>query len=192
MRKKTDDEKFDLGKGFAIAILALIALCVGAVKVGYEWQRVSNEEASYQKLGWKTVDSRIVQLKEVNGNFKPVSQTAVLEYHYNSELPIQTQQQIALGYHEGDKVDIYTNSEGKVQVVGAPDPNRPSHYLADPTYRDFFFDYAGSIVNGVFTGIFVAGGVLVGSVVVIMIFVCIAICFESIFSKNKKQTKSAS
>ena len=192
MGKRTEDEKFSLVSGLMIAVLALIALGVGSVKFGYEWQRVSNEESDYQKLGWKTVDSKIVQLKEVRGNYEPVSQTAVLEYRYGGRQPVQTQQQIALGYHEGDKVGIYANKEGKVQVVDAIDPSRPSQYLPDPTYRDFTFDYAGSIVAGIVTGFLAAVGILIGIIVVTAVFVCIIMCFESMFSKNKKQAEPAS
>lgn len=185
MRKKSQDEKLDLVQGLVVGIWIVLSVAVGAYAGYNNWQAVSEREASYRSLGWKTTSSKIVLLGNVNGGFKPVSQTATLEYRYDGELPLQTQQQIGLGYHNGDEVGVYVNNQGKVLVVNSLDAR--GRVIDNPTTKDFYGDYAGSFGMVVFVGIITAIVLVIAAIVICLIFVGIAIGFSKAFGKKDKQ-----
>lgn len=185
MSEKVTDKVLDL----VVVIWFVLSLTVG-IYAGYSsWQAASVREAQYESVGWKTTNSKIVELGEVNGGFKPVSQTATLEYHYDGELPLQTQQQLGLGYHSGDVVSIYTNNQGEVLVVNSLDAR--GRVINDPTSNNFWDDYFGSILVALAVTAITAMCLFI--VAIGTIFVLVAVEARShigSFIKNKLSTTS--
>ncbi len=185
---KNEEGKVDLVINFVVGVWIILSIAFGLFVLNQSWQEVSQKESDYQALGWKNVQAEIVELGNVNGDFKPVSQTATLQYLYDSEEPIYTEQQIGLGYHTSDSVSLLANKNGEVVVKNTPNGSRFSY---DPTTKSFGGDYTGSIFAGFFAGIFAAIGLVIGALILVLIFAGIVYLFESIFKSDKKaQTAS--
>lgn len=185
---KTEEGKIDLAINLTIGIWIVLSITAGLIVMIHLWQEQSQKESDYWALGWKTVQADVTDLGNINGDFKPISQTANLQYRYNSEEQITTQQQIGLGYHVGDNVSLFANKNGEVVIKNVPNGSRIPY---DPTIKSFGGDYLGCIVAGIFASIFAALGLLVGGVILVLIFAGIVMLYEAIFKSNKKpQTAS--
>lgn len=185
---KTEEGKIDLVLNLTIGVWIVLSISFGIYFMMQSWQKISQEEADYRSLGWKNVDSQVIELGSINGDFKPVSQTATLQYHYHSEGVITTQQQIGLGYHVSDNVSLFANKNGDVVVKNVPNGSRAPY---DPTIRSFGGDYTGSLFIGVFAGIAAAICLVIAAFFLVLVFAGALFIFEAIF-KSKKEPQAAS